>query len=147
MKRSIFSVFTILCGLAVFAAAGCSSSNYITEIPPEAGAGITTDEYVFQVGDQFDVKFLDNPDYNATLTVRPDGRISMNLANDILVAGMTPSELTELLTQLYRDEIKDPKITIILKQFAGQRIWIAGEVYNPGPIPLQCEDRNLEILS
>ena len=135
MKKSSFSV-SILCGFILLLSVGCRSDGFITEIPPESGSGISTEEYLFLVGDQFEVSFLNNPNFNASLTVRPDGRISMNLANDLLVAGMTPSELTELLTELYREEIKDPKVSIIMNQFAGQRIWVAGEVNSPGSMPL-----------
>ncbi len=130
----------VVAGLAVLAALwlpGCSSDeNFITEIPMQPPAGICMDEYAFQVGDQFDVKFFNEEDLDVSLIVRPDGRISLPLAEDLLVAGMTPAELDELLTEIYRKKIKNPEITIILNNFSGQKVWIAGSVLAPGPITL-----------
>jgi len=127
-------------GLLFLAAAcltACSSNeNFITEIPMQPPAGICMDEYLFQVGDQFDVKFFNEESLDVSLIVRPDGRISMPMAEDLLVAGMTPAELDELLTEMYRKKVKDPEITIILNNFSGQKVWIAGSVFDPGPITL-----------
>lgn len=126
-----------LLALAALGLTACSSNeNFITEIPMQPPAGICMDEYLFQVGDQFDVKFFGEEDLDVSLIVRPDGRVSLPMAEDLLVAGMTPAEFDELLTELYRKKIKDPEITVILNNFSGQKIWIAGSVFDPGPIPL-----------
>ncbi len=134
--RQIRGIIGLL-SLAAACLTGCSSNeNFITEIPMQPPAGICMDEYLFQVGDQFDVKFFSEGSLDISLIVRPDGRISMPMAEDLLVAGMTPAELDELLTEMYRKKIKDPEITIILNNFSGQKVWIAGSVFDPGPIAL-----------
>ena len=56
-------------------------------------------EYRIQVGDQLDIKFFYNPELNEQVTVRPDGRISLQLAPEIIVANLTPAQLKEVLTK------------------------------------------------
>jgi polysaccharide biosynthesis/export protein len=93
-------------------------------------------EYRLQVGDQLDVKFFYNPELNEQVTVRPDGRISLQLVHEIMVTGLTPSELTQLLTQKYAPELKKPEITVIVRSFGAHRIYVDGEVTKAGLFPL-----------
>ena len=83
-----------------------------------------------------DIKFFYNPELNEQVTVRPDGRISLQLAHEIMVAGLTPVELTDLLTGKYASELKKPEITVIVRSFGGQRVYVDGEVAKPGMVPL-----------
>lgn len=89
-------------------------------------------EYLIQPGDQLDIKFYYNPELNEQITVRPDGRISLQLAGEIDAVGRTPANLTDLLTEKYSAELNDPKITVIVRTFNLQRIYVDGEVKNPG---------------
>jgi protein involved in polysaccharide export with SLBB domain len=96
----------------------------------------TEQEYRVQVGDQLDVKFFYNPELNEQVTVRPDGRISLQLVHEIRVAGLTPSQLTDLLTQKYAPELKKPEIVVIVRSFGAHKIYVDGEVTKPGLVPL-----------
>lgn len=93
-------------------------------------------EYRIQVGDQLDIKFFYNPELNELVTVRPDGRISLQLVHEIMVAGLTPSELTDSLTQKYAPELKKPEITVIVRSFGAHKIYVDGEVNKSGMFPL-----------
>ena len=86
----------------------------------------------FRAGDQLEVKFFYNPELNEQVIVRPDGRISLQLANEIMVAGLTPLELTDLLKKKYSTEISKPEITIIVRTFTSQRVFVDGEVNRAG---------------
>ena len=92
-------------------------------------------EYVIQPGDNLDIKFFYNSDLNESITVRPDGRISLQLVGEILTAGRTPKELTKILTTEYAKELKQPNITVIVRSF-GARIYVDGEVEKPGELEL-----------
>jgi protein involved in polysaccharide export with SLBB domain len=96
----------------------------------------TEQEYRVQVGDQLDVKFFYNPELNEQVTVRPDGRISLQLVHEIMVAGLTPAQLTDLLTKKYAPELKRPEITVIVRSFGAHKIYVDGEVTKPGMVPL-----------
>jgi protein involved in polysaccharide export with SLBB domain len=93
-------------------------------------------EYRIRAGDLLDVKFFYNSELNEQVTVRPDGRISLQLANDLMAGGLTPAELTEQLKKKYASEIDNPEITVIVRSFSYQRIFVDGEVYKAGLIPL-----------
>jgi polysaccharide biosynthesis/export protein len=96
----------------------------------------TEQEYRIQVGDQLDIKFFYNPELNEQVTVRPDGRISLQLVREIMTAGLTPAELTDLLTKKYAKELKMPEVTVIVRSFGSQRVYVDGEVAKPGIVPL-----------
>lgn len=93
-------------------------------------------EYEFQAGDVFEVKFFEYPEFDQSVTVRPDGKISLPLVEDLLVVGITPSALDEIITEKYSQKIREPEVTIVLREFAAQRVYIGGEVSNPGVMQL-----------
>ena len=100
-------------------------------------------EYQLGFGDVIEVKFFNNEKFNEILTIRPDGRISMQKVGDIQVAGMTPTELNHRITETYTKIIKDPEVTVIVRNFGGYQVYVLGEVKSPGAFPVQ---RNLTIL-
>jgi len=96
----------------------------------------TQHEYRILAGDQLDIKFYYHSELNESVTVRPDGRISLQLANEIRVEGLTPKELTEQLKKIYSAEIDRPEITVMVRSFSAQRIYVDGEVFRPGSVVL-----------
>jgi len=118
---------------------GCASQQ--SNVVPEAAAltaspPIQPAPYLIQPGDQLDIKFFYNPEINETVTVRPDGKISLQLVDEVQAAGLKPSELDDELTKKYAKELKKPMITVIVKSFGGQRIFVGGEVNRQGLIML-----------
>ena len=63
--------------------------------------------------------------------IRPDGKISLQMIDETRAAGLTPAQLTETLTKAYGSQLKQPKVTVIVKAFGGQRIYVGGEVNTP----------------
>lgn len=92
--------------------------------------------YTIQPGDSLDIKFFYNPELNESVIVRPDGKISLQLIDDIKASELAPSELDALLTQNYSKELRKPELTVIVRSFVSQRIFVGGEVNRPGLIPL-----------
>ncbi len=95
---------------------------------PDAGE----DEYVLQLGDVVDVKLFYNPELDETLPIRPDGRISLQLVGEVKAAGLTPAELRERLREEYSEALRRPEIAVIVKEFAGRKVYVGGEVNAPG---------------
>lgn len=96
----------------------------------------TAQEYQIQIGDQLDIKFFYNPELNEQVTVRPDGRISLQLVNEIMTAGLTPAQLTNVLTEKYAHKLTKPEVTVIVRSFGAQKFYVDGEVTRPGMLPL-----------
>jgi len=93
--------------------------------------------YYLQTGDKIEVKFFYYPDMNETLEIRPDGRISLQLVGEIQAAGLTPSQLTKILREKYAKYLAKPEVVVVVKEFAGEKIYVGGEVKKPGEIPIK----------
>jgi len=82
--------------------------------------GTTPTLYRLQPKDSIDLEFAFHPELNRTVRVRPDGRISIPRKNDVSVAGMTADETKQMLTKLYSDLLRDPEITVNVREFNTQ---------------------------
>jgi protein involved in polysaccharide export with SLBB domain len=100
-------------------------------------------EYLLGPGDILTVKFFNNEELNEEVTVRPDGRISLQRVGDILVHGITPAALTEIIAEKYSEIILNPEVTVIVSEFGGNAVYVFGEVSAPGSYPIQ---RNMTII-
>jgi protein involved in polysaccharide export with SLBB domain len=131
------------CGLVLGLLTGCSTGALAvrqdppTAVPPTVPQG--SQAYRMQPGDQLDVKFYYNPELNDTATIRPDGKISLQLVGDVQAAGLTPSVLGGVLTDKYAHELRKPVITVIVRSFAGRQIYVGGEVGKAGLLDLTGE--------
>jgi len=97
----------------------------------EQAGGFAGLSYCIEIGDVFEVKIYNNPELAEILVVRPDGKISLLLAEEIQAAGLTPAELDRVITELYSKRLSNPEVTIIMRKFAGNRIYVGGEVNQP----------------
>jgi len=108
--------------------------------------GYSLDTYTLGIGDTLSTKLLYNSELNSEVKVRPDGKISLPLINEIMVAGKTPSQLETLVTHRYAEKLESediPEITIIVQDFkipqlnvslvksASQIVYIVGEINQP----------------
>jgi protein involved in polysaccharide export with SLBB domain/SH3-like domain-containing protein len=99
--------------------------------PPRPASG-----YILQAGDELDIKFFYNPDLNESLKIRPDGKVSLQLLDEIQAAGLSPAELDEQVTERLGRYVDNPSTSVIVKAFSNQKVYVGGEVNRPGLIPL-----------
>jgi polysaccharide export outer membrane protein len=95
--------------------------------------------YQLRSGDVLELTFPFVPDFNQTMTVQPDGFITLRALGGLQVAGATVPELTETLRTRYSSILRDPVITIELKDFEKPYFVVAGEVERPGKYDLRGE--------
>jgi polysaccharide biosynthesis/export protein len=120
---------------------------------PEASANApaksaTNDpNYVIGAQDVLDISVWKNPELTRTVPVRPDGKISLPLLNDVQAAGLTPSQLAAQINTGLRKFITDPQVTVIVNQINSQRVYILGEVTRAGAYPLLPGMTVLQALS
>ncbi len=128
---------------------GCGSSvkNAIHPAPAGPRASAYDEQYRIQPGDTLDIKFFYSPELNEQVPVRPDGRISLQLSGEVMAAGKTPAELTEMLKEIYGKELKKPDVTVIVRTFGNQRVYVDGEVNRPGLVPLTGPTTLLQAIS
>ena len=100
--------------------------------PPDTGQMSELAPYHIQVGDILDIRLLLNPELNEEVTVRPDGHISTGVVHDAVAYGRTVPQLIADLTRDYSRELKNPRLSVVVKSFAPTRVYVGGEVTNPG---------------
>ena len=92
--------------------------------------------YVLQRGDEISIRVFRQPELDEMVRIRPDGKISILLLEDIDAAGLTTKELTQTLTKRYAEFFRAPQVSVIVKSFSNLRVYVGGEVGQPGPIGL-----------
>src|SRR3990170_6794122 len=114
-----------------FLTASCSARNtpFKTSADLSLMSGSNRD-YRLQVGDEIQLKFYLSPELDQDAIVRPDGRISLQLLDDVAAVGLTPKELDKIVTEGYRTELRNPEITVIVKKMAA-KVYVGGEVRQP----------------
>ena len=131
---------------------GCSTSGSRKgaredALSPSAPPPAAVKEYRIQPGDQIDIKLFYNPELNEQLTVRSDGRITLQLVNDVVAAGLTPAELTAILNQAYSSELENPKVAVIVRTSVSDKVYVDGEVNRAGLVTLTGPTTVLQSIS
>lgn len=106
-------------------------------------------DYEIGPGDNLSVFVWRQPDLSTEVPVRPDGRISTPLVEDMMAVGKTPTELARDIEVVLSEYIRQPQVTIIVEQFVGTfgaQIRILGQVENPGAVPYRDRMTLLDAL-
>ena len=103
--------------------------------------------YVIGPQDVLDVSVWKEPELTRTVPVRPDGKISLPLLNDVEAAGKTPLQLAADITAGLKKFVTDPQVTVIVGTINSQRVFILGEVNRAGAYPLLPNMTVLQALS
>ncbi len=98
---------------------------------------VTEDRYRLQPGDVLEVQFRYSPEFNQTITVQPDGYITLEIGGDLKVAGFTIEQTRTAILRQARTRLQDPVATIVLKEFQRPYFVVAGEVSQPGKIEMR----------
>jgi polysaccharide export outer membrane protein len=108
----------------------------------------TTDPtYVIGPEDMLDISVWKEPDVSRVVPVRPDGRISLPLINDVQAAGFSPQQLAGSVTEKLRKYLNEPQVTVIVTAINSQRIFVVGEVLRAGAFPMLPGMTVLQALS
>jgi len=108
----------------------------------------TTDPaYIIGPEDVLDINVWKEPDVSRVVPVRPDGRISLPLINDVQAAGLSPQQLAGTLTERLRKYLNEPQVTVIVTAINSQRVFIVGEVLRAGAFPMLPGMTVLQALS
>lgn len=103
--------------------------------------------YVIGPQDVLDIDVWKEKELTRTVEVRPDGKISLPLLNDVQASGLTPMQLAANITDGLKKFITDPQVTVIVTDIRSQRVYILGEVVRPGAYPLLPGMNVLQALS
>ncbi len=103
--------------------------------------------YQLAAGDSIELSFLLTAEYNQTVSVQPDGYITLREVGDLFVQGKTVPELREVISAAYSKILHDPEITILLKEFDKPHFTATGQVGHPGKYDLRAGTRVSEALA
>ena len=121
-------------------------ANAMQGTAPASEAG-TASDYVIGADDTLHISVWKEPDLSETLPVRPDGKISMPLLNDVTAAGLTPLQLKDSITEKLKKYIADPRVTVVVTAMNSRRVFVTGEVVHSGPMPLLPHMTMLQALA
>ncbi|HEX9110779.1 MAG TPA: polysaccharide biosynthesis/export family protein [Terriglobales bacterium] len=134
--------------LAQSAAPAQPSGNFAADKTANVSSGIQAGpEYVIGPEDVLHIAVWKEAELTATLPVRPDGKISLPLLNDVQAAGFTPIQLGESVTDKLKKYVADPHVTVVVTQINSKRIYMVGEVAHTGPMSMLPNMTALQALS
>ena len=139
----------IFCFLLTLSLTGWAQGDAKDKPPAPAAEPMpaTGNDYVIGANDDLHVSVWKEPDLTATLPVRPDGKISLPLLNDVQAAGLTPMQLAASLTEKLKKYLADPRVTVVVTQMNSKRIYVLGEVGHTGAMPLLPDMTVLQALA
>lgn len=140
-KFILLSVFLLLIG-------GCASQT-VAPNQPEITRTDTDREYLIGPGDTLQVFVWRNPELSATVPVRPDGKITTPLVEDVVASGKSSSQLAREMEQHLAHYVKKPVVTITVMQFVGlysKQIRVVGEAAKPSSLSYRKNMTVLDVL-
>jgi polysaccharide export outer membrane protein len=116
--------------------------------PPQmpAGAQVPTG-YVIGPDDVLAVVFWRDKDMSAEVTVRPDGKITLPLINEVQAAGQTPEQLRDTLQQAATKFLEDPTVSVVVKTINSRKVFITGQVAKPGAYSLSPPTTVMQLIA
>src|SRR5258707_3476458 len=113
----------------------------------KAAATAVPVDYVIGPEDVLSVVYWRDKDMTGDVSVRPDGKISLPLLNDVQAAGLTPAQLRDRLVEVSKQYFEDPSVTVVVKQMNSHKAFITGEMSKPRPYPLVGPTTGLQLIS
>ncbi|MDD4863077.1 MAG: polysaccharide export protein [Alishewanella agri] len=130
-KNAAFAAVIMALGLT-----GCAQNSTLPRATVQNSLTTTVENYQYLIGpdDTLTIFVWRNPELSGTFIVRPDGRISTSLVEDIPVSGKTPTQLARDMEQILAKYIRDPVVTVSVNNFVGpysEQVRVIGQATNP----------------
>jgi polysaccharide export outer membrane protein len=140
----LIGVFATFVGLFLVA---CGGAPPLPPAPP--ASSLPSAEYRIGPGDNLNIFVWRNPELTVTVPVRPDGRVSIPLVEDVVAIGKTPTALAREYEQRLGRYIKEPLVTVIVQGFVGpipDQVRIIGEAGQPRSLPYRADMTLLDAM-
>ncbi|MEV4783179.1 XrtA/PEP-CTERM system exopolysaccharide export protein [Burkholderia sp. LMU1-1-1.1] len=138
-------VLALTCGLAIAALAGCATQRPLAA-PAETSPEI---DYLIGPGDSISINVWRNPEVSQTVPVRPDGKITAPLVEDLPASGKTPSQLARDIEKALARYIQQPAVSVVVNGFVGtydQQIRVIGQAAKPQSLPYRRDMSLMDVL-
>jgi polysaccharide export outer membrane protein len=152
MQRSFAGLIltaSLILGLAASAIRGASQNSDATTSARSSSTNPTTTDPDYKIGpqDMLRVDVWKEPDISRIVPVRPDGKITLPLVNDVQAAGLTTTQLAAKIAEGLKKYITSPQVTVGVTEINSRRIFVNGEVARAGAFPLLPNMTVLQALS
>ncbi len=124
-----------------------ASADHHAANKPEQKAAETQPEYQVGEGDLLRINVWKESEISQGVAVRPDGNISLPLVNEVRVAGLTPRQIQELITERLKTVLTNPQVTVTVTEVRSKLIYITGEVGKPGAYPVMAPTNVLQLIA
>ena len=114
---------------------------------PQPPAQVASEDYVIGADDVLSVVFWREKELSVDAVVRPDGKISLPLMNEVMAAGLTPEQLRDRITKQASAFVKDPQATVVVKEVNSRKVYITGQVEKPGAYPLSARLSVMQLIA
>ncbi len=141
-RRAGAGSIVVVLVLTVALTAGAAPRPGDTE--PEAPAN---NDYRIGVADMLNIQVWKEADLSRSVPVRPDGKISFPLLDDIQAAGLTPLELKTVLTEKLKQYLSEPRVTVLVEEVNSYKVYVMGEVMTQGALTLKNKTTLLQAIS
>jgi polysaccharide biosynthesis/export protein len=124
-----------------------STQPVVPAAPAAAPAAVVPPDYVIGPDDVLGIVFWEQANHGGDVIVRPDGKITLPLINDIQAAGLTPDQLRQAIVTASAKFLRDPNVTVIVKQTNSRRVYVTGRVNKPGTYVITTPVTVLQMLA
>lgn len=141
------AIWAVACSILVFLVVAASTA--LPVFAAESTDNPTKEEAAYRLGpeDQLRISVWDNKELTLDLVVRPDGKISMPLIQDVVAQGLTAAQLAEDIRKKLAAYIVNPEVTVIVLQVNAPKYYLIGYVNRPGTYPLRGDVSVLQSLA
>lgn len=133
----LFRKIFIIVLLATSVSVGVQAQTPTPAQRPRLTAFGAEERYVLHPGDVLDIEYRYTPEFNQTVSVQPDGYISLQMGGDLKVAGRNLEQVRNLILARARTRLQSPELTVVLKEFQKPYVVVSGEVAQPGKFELR----------
>ncbi len=157
VMKSLLTVF-FCCGLTAWGCAAGQGNSDVKGAPaprtPDCLSAPSYDSpaaqdanYEIQPGDELDISFYLNPEFDDDVVVRPDGKIGLPVVGEIKARDLTPAQLAAELDRLYSQELRNPGAVVRVDTSPGRVVYVTGEVGHPGAVQMQSGMTALQAIT
>jgi polysaccharide export outer membrane protein len=105
------------------------------------------DSYIVGVADSLLISVWKEPDFSGPVVVRPDGVITVPVVGDVHVAGLTTTQVQEIITEKLKGVVTEPQVTVIVRDIKSRKVYLMGKVGHVGAVPLLGHETVLQLLA
>lgn len=143
MKKIMLATSAAVCwACMLFIFSGCASAP---EVAP-ATQPVTPLKVTLAPGDEIEIKFAYSQEFNETQRIRQDGKIELQFVGEVAAAGQTPTQLRDELQKLFGQHLKYPQLAVFVRTADDNRVFVGGEVNEPGVIEMPGKLTALEAI-